>query len=159
MFCDEVLDQIEPIASGDVTPSGRVATHLASCGQCRAALEDARRVEQLLRTRARQAAPPNFTARTMSRLRRERWRSEQALDLGFNVALALVALGVVAAGWLAVRLSGLDAVGTDAVSLFGEGVAALARRVAPSVPVYAGATLLLVAALGIWWWAERDASA
>jgi hypothetical protein len=26
------------------------------------------------------------------------------------------------------------------------------------VPVYAGATALLVTALGIWWWAERDAS-
>jgi hypothetical protein len=32
------------------------------------------------------------------------------------------------------------------------------RRVAPSVPLYAGATALLLATLAIWWWAERDAA-
>jgi hypothetical protein len=26
------------------------------------------------------------------------------------------------------------------------------------VPLYAGAAALLVSALGIWWWAERDAA-
>jgi hypothetical protein len=29
--------------------------------------------------------------------------------------------------------------------------------VSPSLPVYALATMLLITALGIWWWAERDA--
>ena len=37
------------------------------------------------------------------------------------------------------------------------GFVSLARRVAPAVPLYAGAAALLVSALGIWWWAERDA--
>jgi hypothetical protein len=32
------------------------------------------------------------------------------------------------------------------------------QRVSPSLPVYALATALLVTALGIWWWAERDAT-
>ena len=54
--------------------------------------------------------------------------------------------------------TGLAAVSSDAVDLFGAGFATVARRVAPSVPLYAGATALLAMALGIWWWAERDAS-
>ena len=41
---------------------------------------------------------------------------------------------------------------------FGSGFVALARRVAPALPLYAGAAALLVSALGIWWWAERDAA-
>lgn len=159
MFCDEVLELIEPIAAGDVTPEGRIAAHLATCRNCRAALEDARRVEQFLRARPRESAPAHFTARTMSRLRRERWRSERALDLGFNLVLAAIGLAVIGGAWLALRLSGFDVVGSDAVNLFSAGIAALGRRIAPSVPVYLGASVLLVAALGIWWWAERDAQA
>jgi collagenase-like PrtC family protease len=52
--------------------------------------------------------------------------------------------------------SGLVAVSNDAVDLFGTGLVAFARRVSPSLPLYAGATALLATALGIWWWAERD---
>jgi hypothetical protein len=35
---------------------------------------------------------------------------------------------------------------------------ALVERVTPSLPVYVLATALLATALGIWWWAERDAA-
>ena len=35
---------------------------------------------------------------------------------------------------------------------------ALVRRAAPSLPLYAGAAALLASALGLWWWAERDAA-
>ncbi len=159
MFCDEVLELIEPIAAGDVTPEGRIAAHLASCRDCRAALEDARRVDALLRARAPAPAPANFTARTMSRLRRERWRNEKAVDLGFNVALAAAAIAVVTGGWLLLRLSGFNVVGGDAIGLLGQGASALMRRMSPSVPAYLGGGVLLAAALGIWWWAERDAQA
>ena len=41
---------------------------------------------------------------------------------------------------------------------FGSGFVSLVRRIAPAVPLYAGAAALLVSALGIWWWAERDAA-
>jgi hypothetical protein len=34
----------------------------------------------------------------------------------------------------------------------------LARRVAPSLPLYGAATALVLSALAIWWWAERDAA-
>ena len=54
--------------------------------------------------------------------------------------------------------TGLTAVSGDAVRVFGSGFVSLARRVAPSVPLYLGAAALLLSALGIWWWAERDAA-
>jgi anti-sigma factor RsiW len=158
MFCDEVLDAIEPIAAGELTPDGRVASHLGSCPDCAAALESARRLEQLLRSRPAPRTTPQFTARTMTLVRRRRWRSEQFLDVGFNVALGLVALAIVGAIWVFAHRSGLVSIGNNALDLLGTGFVMAARRVAPSVPLYAGATALLVTALGIWWWAEKDAA-
>jgi len=155
MFCDEALDAIEPIAAGDITPEGRVAAHLASCPNCAAALEDARRVERLLASRERPRPPAQFVPRMMTRLRRERWRSEQFVDAGFNVAIGIVVIGVIGLVWLLMHRSGLTGVSTDAVDLFGAGLVTLGRRVAPSVPLYAGATALVASALLIWWWAER----
>ena len=52
--------------------------------------------------------------------------------------------------------SGLSAVSSDIVDLFSAEVVTVARQMAPSVSLYAGATALLATALGIWWWAERD---
>jgi anti-sigma factor RsiW len=158
MFCDEALDAIEPVATGDLTPDGRVAEHLASCPNCGAALERARQLERSLRARAAPPAPPQFTSRTLARLRRARWRSDQFLDVGFNVAIVGVIVAVMAGVWMLLHRSGLDAVSNDAVDLFGSGLVAFVRRVAPSVPLYGGAAALLVSALGIWWWAERDAA-
>jgi predicted anti-sigma-YlaC factor YlaD len=158
MFCDEALDAIEPIAAGELTPEGRVADHLATCPNCAAALDGARRVDRLLRARPVPIPPPQFTPRTLTLVRRRRWRSEQFLDLGFNVALVAVAVAIIGGIWLLMHRTGLGSVSNDAVGIFGTGVAAVAHRVAPSLPLYAGATALLATALGIWWWAERDAS-
>ena len=154
MFCDEALDAVEAIAASALTPEGRVAEHLASCRHCAQALAAARRVESLLRSRAVPVPSSHFTQRTLTRVRRARWRTEQFLDLGFNLALGLVVLGVVAAIWMVLTRAGVTAVGTEAVDLFGNSLLALARRVAPSVPVYAGATALVLTVLAIWWWAE-----
>jgi len=156
MLCHEVVDAIEPIAAGELTPDDRIAAHLASCPHCAAALEDARRLEQILQARPMPRAPAQFTSRTMARVRRARWRTEQFLDLGFNVTLGLVLLAILGSVWLLLHRSGLVAVSNDAVDLLGTGLVTLARRVAPTVPLYAGATALLVTALGIWWWAERE---
>ena len=158
MFCDEALDAIEPIAAGELTPDGRIAAHLASCPNCAAALEDARRLERMLRSRPVPRTPAQFTSETLAIVRKQRWRSEQVLDAGFNVVLVVVALAIVGGVWMVLSQTGLAAVSNDAVDLFGTGFATVARRVAPSVPLYAGATALLAMALGIWWWAERDAS-
>jgi collagenase-like PrtC family protease len=54
--------------------------------------------------------------------------------------------------------TGLAGVSTDAVNVVGSGFVALAKRVAPALPLYVGAAALLVSALGLWWWAERDAA-
>ena len=156
MSCNEVLNAIELIAAGELTPDGPIAAHLASFPNCATALENARRLEGMLQARPVPQTPAQFTARTMARVRRARWRTEQFLDLGFNVAVGLVLLAVLGAAWLLMHRSGLVVVSNDAVDLFGAGLVALARHIAPSIPLYAGATALLAGALGIWWWAERD---
>jgi predicted anti-sigma-YlaC factor YlaD len=158
MFCDEALDAIEAIAAAELMPDGRVAAHLASCPNCAAALVSARSLEQMLQRRAVPAAPSQFTSRTMARVRRARWRSDQFLDLGFNVAVGFLVLAVVGGVWLLLNRSGLVAVSNDAVDLLGSGLVTFARRIAPSLPLYAGAAAVLATALGIWWWAERDAA-
>jgi anti-sigma factor RsiW len=158
MFCDEALDVVEAIAAGELTPEGRVADHLASCPNCAAALHRARELEHLLRERPAPRAPAQFTMRTVGRVRRARWRSEQYLDVGFNVAIGTIVLAVVGGIWMLLNRTGLAAVSNDAVDLFGSAFTTFAHRIGPSLPLYAGATALLATALGIWWWAERDAT-
>jgi anti-sigma factor RsiW len=158
MFCDEALDAVEAIAADDLQPDGRVAAHLASCPNCAAALVSARALERLLQRRAVPSPSPQFTSRTLARVRRARWRSDQFLDAGFNLAIAAVVLAVVGGVWLLLNRSGLNALSNDAVDLLGTGLGTFARRVMPSLPLYAGATAILATALGIWWWAERDAA-
>ena len=156
MFCDEVLDVIEPIAAGELTPDGRIADHLGTCPHCAAALDDARRLERMLRARPAPRPAPNFTSRTLNRVRRARWRSEQFLDVGFNVAIVAIVVALVGGIWMGLNRSGLAAVSGEAVNLFGSGMMAFVHRVAPSVPIYIGAMAVLATALGLWWWAERD---
>jgi anti-sigma factor RsiW len=158
MFCDEALDTVEAIAAGEPVPDGRVASHLATCPNCALALERARELEASLRRREAPPAPAQFTSRTLARIRRARWRSDQFLDAAFNVAIGLVVVAVLGGVWMLVNRSGLAAVSGDAMTVAGSGFVALARRVAPSLPLYAGAAAVLISALGIWWWAERDAA-
>src|SRR5436309_6019905 len=146
MFCDEALDSVEAIAAGELMPDGRVASHLATCPNCAAALERARQLEASLRRREAPPAPAQFTARTLARIRRARWRSDQFLDAGFNVALGLVAIAVLGGVWMLMHRTGLAAVSSDAINLFGSGFVSLVQRVAPSLPLYAGAAALLASA-------------
>jgi hypothetical protein len=92
----------------------------------------------------------------MSHLRRARWRGEQLLDWGFNIALVTTGILVVFGLWMVMRQSGLASVGHDAIEMLGPGMMLFARRVSPSLPLYAAATALLGSALALWWWAERD---
>ena len=115
MFCDEVLETIELIAAGELTASAPVAEHLASCNGCGAALAAARRVDALLRSRVAPAPPANFSSRVMNRLRLARWRGEQLLDWGFNIALVTAGVLVVLGLWMVMRQSGLVIVSSDAV--------------------------------------------
>ena len=160
MFCDEVLDTIELIASGEVMLSPRTMDHLASCRGCAAALESARRVDALLRSRAAPTAPAQFSSRVMTRMRRARWRSEQWLDFGFNVALALAGALVVLGLWMVMRQSGLASVSRDAIELLGPGMMLFVRRVSPSLFLYTPARRPCSARRSrVWWWAERDTAA
>jgi predicted anti-sigma-YlaC factor YlaD len=155
MFCDEALDSVEAIAAGELTPDGRIADHLGSCPNCAAALDAARRLERLLQARPVPTASPQFTARTMTKIRRARWRSDQFLDLAFNLAIGLVVLAVIGGVLILMHRTGLTAVSNDLIDLFSTGFVALAHKVGPSLPLYGAATALLAGALGIWWWAER----
>lgn len=157
MFCDEALDAVERIAAGDLNADGRIADHLRSCPNCSAALESAKRVERLLRQRDVPRVSAQFTASTLGRVRRARWRSDQWLDAGFNLGIAAIILAMVAAVWMSLNRSGLAAVSNDAMALFASGLLTVAGRIAPSLPLYAGAAALVATALGIWWWAEREA--
>jgi anti-sigma factor RsiW len=157
MFCDEALDAIEAVAAGDLAPQGRVAQHLDSCKNCAAALESARRLDKMLHARPVPKPPQQFTSRTMARVRRARWRREQFVDAGFNLALGLIAVGVVGSVLL-LMYRGLTAISPDAMALVHSGVVSLARQAAPSLPVYGAAIALVLSALAIWWWAERDAT-
>jgi predicted anti-sigma-YlaC factor YlaD len=156
MFCDEVLELIEPIAAGDTTPDARIVAHLASCASCRAALDRARAIEHLLQERPAPAAPAQFTSRALARIRRDRWRRDQLLDAGFNTAVASLVLGVVAAVWLVINRIGIVTVSGDTIDLIEMFVVTLVGRIAPQLPLYAGATALIMGAVGLWWWAERD---
>jgi hypothetical protein len=156
MFCDQVVELLEPIAAGDVVPDEGVARHLASCVNCTEALASARRIDHLLRTRRVPSPPAQFTSRTLALIRRDRWRREQFFDAGFNVSIAAVISGFVLAVWMILDLSGLSAISRDVVDLFGSELMTVARQMAPSVTLYASATALIATALAVWWWAERD---
>jgi len=158
MTCDEIADAIELIAAGELTADAAVSAHLSACGSCARSLDTARRLERLLRARPAPAAPAHFTSRLMSRIRRTSWRREQIVDWVFNGAMALAALLTVAGLWTALRRAGLSALNRDAMAILGAGIAAVEQKIAATLPLYAGATLLLVAALGVWWWAERESA-
>ena len=158
MTCDDVLNAVEPIAAGERQPDAWMAAHLSTRVSCASALEAARRLDAMLRQRLVPAPPPQFTTRTMARIRRARWQNEQVIDWAFNAGLALIALATAAGIWIIISRSGFTLVGNDALQLFGAGMRTFVQRVSPSLPLYALATLLLVTALGIWWWAERDAT-
>jgi predicted anti-sigma-YlaC factor YlaD len=158
MYCDEALNAVEAVATGDTTPDGRLAEHYASCPNCSSALASARELERLLQHRPTPRPSTQFTARTMTRVRRARWRNDQFLDAGFNVAIVVVVLSLVAGVWLILNRSGMAAVSNDAMDVVVRGLVTSAQRIGPSLPLYAGATALLVTALGIWWWAERGAT-
>ena len=52
--------------------------------------------------------------------------------------------------------SGIVTVSDDAVRFIEMFMLAGVRRIAPELPLYAAATAVLAAAIGVWWWAERD---
>ena len=138
-FCDEVLDVIEAVAAGEGASDARVAAHVATCASCAAALESARSLERLLRGRPVPRPPSQFTSRTLARVRRARWRSEQFVDAGFNIAVVAIVVAVTVGLWLLLHRTGFVAVSDDAINLMGSGAMTLIHRITPSLPLYLGA--------------------
>lgn len=152
--CKTFAEGVDLIAMDETALSVADATHLDSCAECRGLLRRARAVEAALAARPLATPPSTFTASVLTAVRGERWRAEQVLDLGFNVAIAagllLIVVGVAALAWR----SGVIAIGGDLAALISAGVTMLADRVAPQTDNVVVATLLLATALGVWWWAE-----
>src|SRR5262245_18186985 len=128
MFCDEVLELVEPIAAGDLVPDARTTAHITCCAQCASALDDPRRLDRLPQGRSVPKPSAQFTSRIMSRLRRDRWRREQFLDTGFNVVVGLVALTLLVALWMVFSRSGLGAMSRDALNVLNSAALDALRR-------------------------------
>ena len=157
MTCDDINGVIEAFAVGEELPVVARA-HIDGCPRCAERLALARRIERLLADRPTPSPSEAFTMAVLGRLRRERWRAEQAVDIGFNIAVAAGVLLIVA---------GLAGVGfrAGAFQLTSEMAAAFAAfaqttvaRAVADVRVITAAMLLLSTAFGLWWWAEEDVS-
>jgi len=155
MTCDAFDDLIEPLAAGEIAITEEIQVHLDGCARCRGALATATAIERTLAAQPVPAVSDAFVPAVMARVRVERWRSEQHLDLVFN---ALVGLAVLLAtgGLVAVMsVSGLSAVSADLVRFFLRGAVEMTRYAMPHAGMYVAATVLAVSTLGLWWWAEQ----
>lgn len=158
MRCADLDELVEAVVAGDPVPD-EVFAHLAGCAGCQARLEHARALERLLVSRERPEPPARFTMEVLRRVRRERWRAEQVVDAGFNLALALGGLIVIGGaagllwsfGWLSVAVAGL---GTATAAL-----TPWTMRLLPEAQTLAIAALLLSSALALWWWVENGEEA
>ena len=155
MTCSDVLNLVEPIAAGDLTPDAATRVHIETCPRCASALATARRIESALASRPAPPAPERFTAGVQYRIRRQRWQAEEHVDRVFNAAMAVAALLVVAGGAFllnvqavfggaAVVASVIRAVGSEAIV-----------SATPWLGTYVAGTALLGSAVAMWWWAER----
>jgi hypothetical protein len=153
--CEATAAEIEGAAVGEPV-SAATAAHLASCAHCASRLALARRIERWLHTRPIQAPQETFTASVLARVRHERWRAEQVVDLGFNLTLAagftLIVWGAAGLAW---QMGALPIVDT-AASLVSQGWSTIAPRVATESRVLMIGLLLATTAAGVWWWAEED---
>jgi hypothetical protein len=156
MRCEDVDQLIEEVVAGmDVDPA--LAAHLASCARCQAAFRLAQAIERSLESRELPEPSPRFTASVLARVRRERWRAEQIVDAGFNLALTcgvLFVLGGLAAlawsmEWYTVSPAALQLVR----DLSGQWIA----RIQDQLAMVVTAALLLSSALFLWRWVEGEA--
>ena len=157
MRCHEAETFIEAMAVGDEVPDA-VRLHATGCARCTARVALAQRIDNTLASRPVALVPPSFTLSVLVRLRKERWRTEQVVDLGFNVAVALGVLlilgGLAGFAWSA----GVLAIGGEIAPLVLEVARTTAMRVVADAQVITIAMLLVSMAAALWWWAEEDVS-
>lgn len=153
--CHDLDDRIEELADG-LTPDADLAAHLASCAGCEARLRLARSMNRVLESREVPDPPEWFTAAVMTRVHRERWRSEQLVDAGFNIAMA-AGLALVVAGLAALAWSlGWFSIDPAAVQVMSNAVGQWLARISGQLQMLVVAAVLLTSALGLWWWVEGE---
>lgn len=156
--CAIVRPDIEALADG-AAPTAAQQAHLDACAECQAELALARRIERVLAAWPTPAPPPHFALTVTAAARRERWRQEQVLDWGFNVALgaglAALGTGLAGAAWVLGTTAGA---GPAAVpGLLATSADAALAVIRAQATVVGTATLLVTTTLGAWWWAEERA--
>ena len=154
MRCDDLEPLIEAIADGSHSLSAEDAAHVASCARCTARLERARTIESLLSMREVASPPASFTAAVMMQVGREKWQTERAIDLGFNLLMAAGVVVILAgAAGLAWSL-GFLTVTIDLEVVWQWLGSDVTGRVLSQVQTIAMSAVLLTMALVLWWWAE-----
>jgi anti-sigma factor RsiW len=154
MDCSAFDDLIEPLVSGEIARTGEMRAHLDSCARCRRSLAQATELDRMLLSQAAPVPGPAFVASVMARVRRERWRAEQMLDVAFNAAVALAVVTGVGGLYALLTVTGMAGVTADLVRLFVDAAGQVAVRAAPHAWIYALSTAALVAGLAAWWWAD-----
>jgi hypothetical protein len=152
--CDELDSLIEALADGTLDLSGDDRAHLSSCSVCSARLDQARRIEGWLSFREVPQAPAVFTAAVMARIGREKWRTERAVDIGFNLAVAAAVLIIVVGGLGAAWSLGLFTIAIDSEAVLLAALSQVEGRVINEVQAIVVAAVVLTMALALWWWAE-----
>lgn len=156
LTCAAILDQVEPIAAGELEPAPAVRAHFETCPGCASALASARRIEALLSRRDAPEAPVGFTAAVVARVRRDRWQAEQRVDRLFNLAIVVAVLLVVAGLGAIFNLEAVLRSAGAAWSYMVEAARRDAAREGPSTLLtYLAAAGFMISAVGMWWWAER----
>ena len=152
--CDDLDALMEAVADGSLELSADDAAHVATCAVCSPRLERARTIESWLQTREAATPSPAFTAAVMARVGDELWRTERAIDLGFNLFIAAGVMVILAgAAGLAWSL-GFLTVTIDPDAIWQALDTPVTSRVLSQAQTVLMGAVLLTVALVLWWWAE-----
>lgn len=158
MRCEDIDPIVEELADGSLPAGAERDAHIASCARCSARLANARAIHALLVSREVATPPAGFTAAVMARVVRERWQTERAIDLGFNLAVAAGVLVLISGGIGLAWSAGFFRFTVDVQPILVALTTPMANRVVSQLQTVVMAAAILTTALGLWWWAEADRS-
>lgn len=158
MTCSQTRSLVEAIAAGDLEVAEDIRAHFETCPACAAALASAQRLEAALRLRPAPAPPAAFKAAVMSRIRDQRWQSEQHVDRIFNVAIAAALLLVIGGIAALTNVATVLEIAGSVWNVAARTTARAAQQAVPTLLTYVAAAGLLMSTLVMWWWAETVVS-